>query len=72
MKLRDPFGRDIDYLRISLTDRCNFRCLYCYPAVGLRLVPRSRLLPYETLVRVARAGIALGIRKIKLTGGEPP
>jgi len=71
MKLRDPFGRDIDYLRISLTDRCNFRCHYCYPASGLRLVPRSRLLPHETIVRVARAALSLGVRKIKLTGGEP-
>ncbi len=69
--LVDPLGRRIDYLRISLTDRCNLRCLYCYPPLGLPLADPSRLLRLEEIVRVARVGIDLGIRRIKLTGGEP-
>lgn len=69
--LIDPFGRIVDYLRISVTDRCNFHCLYCDPPSGTEPAPPSRLLGTEEFVRVARAAAGLGVRKIKLTGGEP-
>jgi len=69
--LVDPFGRSIDYLRISLTDRCNFRCIYCFPPTGVKLHPRSELLSAEKIFRIARVAVDLGITKIKLTGGEP-
>ncbi|GAB4193123.1 MAG: GTP 3',8-cyclase MoaA [Roseiflexaceae bacterium] len=67
----DGFGRRIDYLRISLTDRCNFRCVYCMPAVGMQFMPRPELLTTEELLLVVRAAAAAGFRKIRLTGGEP-
>ncbi|HEU4323979.1 MAG TPA: GTP 3',8-cyclase MoaA [Roseiflexaceae bacterium] len=67
----DGFGRRIDYLRISLTDRCNFRCVYCMPAVGMQFLPRPELLTTEELLLVVRAAAAAGFRKIRLTGGEP-
>jgi len=69
--LVDPFGRIIDYLRISVTDRCNFQCLYCYPPSGVKLTPRPQLLDTDQFERVARIGVGLGVHKIKLTGGEP-
>ncbi|HNP70779.1 MAG TPA: GTP 3',8-cyclase MoaA [Kouleothrix sp.] len=68
---QDTFGRRIDYLRISLTDRCNFRCVYCMPAVGMQFVPRPELLTSDELLLVVRAAAAAGFRKIRLTGGEP-
>jgi cyclic pyranopterin phosphate synthase len=67
----DSFGRRIDYLRISLTDRCNFRCVYCMPAVGMQFLPRPELLTNDELLLVVRAAAAAGFRKIRLTGGEP-
>jgi GTP 3',8-cyclase len=67
----DSFGRRIDYLRISLTDRCNLRCVYCMPAVGMHFMPRPELLTSEELVLVVRAAATAGFRKIRLTGGEP-
>jgi len=67
----DSFGRKIDYLRISVTDRCNLRCLYCMPAEGVPLKPHSHILSYEQIRDVAAAATALGVRKIRLTGGEP-
>lgn len=67
----DTFGRRIDYLRISLTDRCNFRCVYCMPAVGMQFLPRPELLTSDELLLVVRAAAAAGFRKIRLTGGEP-
>lgn len=70
-RLKDSFGRVIDDLRISLTDRCNFRCVYCMPAEGLTWLPKREILTYEELLRLARIFIALGIRTIRLTGGEP-
>jgi cyclic pyranopterin phosphate synthase len=70
-RLRDSFGRVIDDLRISLTDRCNFRCVYCMPAEGLPWLPKREILTYEELFRLARVFIGLGIRTIRLTGGEP-
>jgi cyclic pyranopterin phosphate synthase len=69
--LIDASGRIIDYLRLSVTDRCNFRCLYCHPPAGVTLRPASRLLQADEFVRIARVATGLGVRKIRLTGGEP-
>jgi len=70
-RLRDSYGRVIDDLRISLTDRCNFRCVYCMPAEGLPWLPKREILTYEELLRLARVFVHLGVRTIRLTGGEP-
>ena len=67
----DRMGRTIDYLRISVTDRCNLRCIYCMPKSGAKLVDRSMILQEPELLRIGRVMAQLGIRKIKLTGGEP-
>lgn len=69
--MRDHLGREIDYMRISVTDRCNLRCRYCMPEEGIRLFPMSEVLTYEEIARVCRISAGLGIRKIRLTGGEP-
>lgn len=69
--LFDPFNRRLNYLRISLTDRCNLRCLYCMPAEGVPKLAHEDLLSYEELLRLARLSVALGIEKIRLTGGSP-
>ncbi len=69
--LQDRFHRLITYLRISVTDRCNFRCVYCMPAHGIDIAPRAELLTFEEIERVARVGASLGVNKIRLTGGEP-
>ncbi|MGD0076475.1 MAG: radical SAM protein, partial [Candidatus Binataceae bacterium] len=68
---KDTFGREIDYLRLSLVDRCNLRCVYCMPLEGLRFKPNSELLTAAEIEQVARAAIAVGFRKFRLTGGEP-
>ena len=68
--LVDRFGRTVDYVRLSVTDRCDFRCVYCM-AEDMTFVPRAQVLSLEELERVARAFVALGVRKIRLTGGEP-
>lgn len=67
----DSYGRRIDYLRVSLTDRCNMRCVYCMPALGMKFLPRPELLTNDELILVLRAAAAAGFRKIRLTGGEP-
>src|SRR5215212_6976480 len=67
----DRFGRRIDYLRVSLTDRCNLRCVYCMPATGMRFAPREELLTDDELLRIIRLTTELGFRKFRLTGGEP-
>ena len=67
----DMCGRNIDYLRISVTDRCNLRCIYCMPEEGVQHVSRSLILQEEEILRICRVMAELGIRKIKLTGGEP-
>lgn len=67
----DQFGRNIDYLRISVTDRCNLRCIYCMPEDGVKLVEQKELLSVEEIARVCSVMASLGIKKIKLTGGEP-
>ncbi len=71
VSLRDSFSRKIDYLRISITDRCNLRCRYCMPEAGVPSVGHQSVLSYEELLRVARIAVELGVRKIRLTGGEP-
>ncbi|MDR2748243.1 MAG: GTP 3',8-cyclase MoaA [Treponema sp.] len=70
-RLRDSQGRRIDYLRISVTDRCNLRCLYCMPEAGVEWKPHGELLSFEELIRCCRVMADLGIRKIKVSGGEP-
>jgi len=69
--LSDSFQRPINYLRISVTDRCNMRCVYCMPQSGLNLLPRSNILSYEEIGVVARAAAGLGITKLRISGGEP-
>lgn len=69
--LRDRYGRRIDYLRISLIDHCNLRCVYCMPLHGLKFLPRRDLLSPEEIATIARAAVQVGFRKIRLTGGEP-
>jgi cyclic pyranopterin phosphate synthase len=67
----DSFNRKIDYLRISLIDNCNLRCVYCMPLEGLQFLPRSELLTPSEIERVVRAAVSIGFRKFRLTGGEP-
>src|SRR5216683_4443228 len=70
--LRDSYGRVADDLRISITDRCNFRCIYCMPAEGLKWLNREDLLRFEEITRLARIFVVrYGVRTIRLTGGEP-
>jgi cyclic pyranopterin phosphate synthase len=69
--LLDTFERVADDLRISVTDRCNFRCTYCMPAEGLQWLPREEILSFEEIVRLAAVFQGLGVRSFKLTGGEP-
>ncbi len=69
--LSDSFQRPINYLRISVTDRCNLRCIYCMPAEGIRLMSHEDILSYEEIYAVAEAAAGLGINKVRLTGGEP-
>ena len=69
--LVDQLGRSIINLRISVTDRCNFRCVYCMPEEGMKWLPRDGILTFEEIERLARVFCALGIRKLRLTGGEP-
>ena len=67
----DSLGRNIDYLRISVTDRCSLRCTYCMPEDGVQWLPHTEILRYEELLRLVRIFVSLGITKFKLTGGEP-
>ena len=69
--MTDQFGRKIEYLRISLTDLCNLRCVYCMPAEGVGKLRHEQVLSIEEIVEIAAAAVELGIRKIRLTGGEP-
>ncbi|TET16391.1 MAG: GTP 3',8-cyclase MoaA [Dehalococcoidia bacterium] len=70
-RLSDSFQRPLNYLRISVTDRCNLRCTYCMPSEGISLMPHEDILSYEEICIVARAAAELGIVKVRLTGGEP-
>jgi cyclic pyranopterin phosphate synthase len=69
--LLDTFGRVADDLRISVTDRCNFRCTYCMPAEGLVWLPKDEILTFEELTRLLALFVGLGVRSVKVTGGEP-
>ncbi len=68
---RDRFGREIDYLRLSVIDHCNLRCVYCMPLRGLSFAPFPELLTAAEIETVARAAVGVGFRKFRLTGGEP-
>lgn len=67
----DAFGRTITYLRVSVTDRCNLRCVYCMPAEGYEWIPRREVLTFEELARLVRVFAGIGVRRLRLTGGEP-
>ena len=70
--LVDPFGRVIEDLRISITDRCNFRCTYCMPEEGMQWLPRSAVMTFEEIERLATIFVErYGVDSIRLTGGEP-
>lgn len=70
-RLEDRFRRRINYLRVSVTDRCNLRCAYCMPAEGVAPLGHGEVLSYEEILRVARVALTMGIEKIRITGGEP-
>ncbi|HEV7993497.1 MAG TPA: GTP 3',8-cyclase MoaA [Gemmatimonadaceae bacterium] len=70
-ELRDQFGRTIEYLRISVTDRCNFRCSYCMPLEGLPWLPKTDILSYEEIREIVTQLAPLGLRRLRITGGEP-
>jgi len=67
----DNYNRKIDYLRISITDRCNLRCVYCMPECGIETVSHNEILSYDEIIRVCKIAANMGIKKIKITGGEP-
>ncbi|MFH2133423.1 MAG: radical SAM protein [bacterium] len=69
--MKDPFNRSINYLRISVTDKCNLRCHYCMPAEGVKLIRHEDLLSFEEITEFTRTAVAMGIDKVRLTGGEP-
>ena len=69
--MRDQFGREINYARISVTDRCNLRCRYCMPECGVEKLSHDEILTFEEIVRVGKIFARLGIKKFRLTGGEP-
>lgn len=70
-KLSDSFQRPINYLRISITDRCNLRCIYCIPPEGVPLISHENILSYEEIFHIVQAAAQLGIKKVRITGGEP-
>ena len=70
-QLIDPYGRIIDYLRISITDHCNLDCLYCAPFGGRSRLPHAEILTYEEIFRITKAAVSTGVSKIRITGGEP-
>jgi len=67
----DSYKREINYLRISVTDRCNLRCTYCMPEAGIKLKSHTDILTYEKIVQIAAEAVRLGIHKLRITGGEP-
>lgn len=70
-RLVDPFGRELNYLRLAVTNRCNLRCLYCMPAEGIPLLPRKSILQFEEMERLIKIFISQGVNKLRITGGEP-
>src|SRR6476469_6913006 len=69
--LVDSWGREVKSLRVSVTDKCNFRCRYCMPAEGLEWLPRDEVLSFEEIARLVRVRAAMGVEEVRLTGGEP-
>lgn len=69
--ITDSHGRTINYLRLAVTDKCNLRCTYCMPAVGLNWLPKAELMTTEEMLRISRLLITMGVEKIRITGGEP-
>jgi cyclic pyranopterin phosphate synthase len=69
--MQDKYNRTIDYLRVSVTDRCNFRCVYCMPPEGVPWLSHQDILSYEEILRLIHLAVRLGVKKIRLTGGEP-
>lgn len=69
--VKDNYNRVIDYIRISVTDRCNLRCIYCMPSEGVKFIKHKDILTYEEIIRVVKIAADLGVKKIRLTGGEP-
>ena len=69
--MRDSFNRNVDYMRVSVTDRCNLRCKYCVPMEGVDLLPAEEILSYDEIVDICEEAAQLGISKIRITGGEP-
>lgn len=69
--LNDKLGRKIDYLRVSITDRCNLRCHYCMPAEGIKEKSHSEILSYEDLIKIIKTAQKIGVDKVRITGGEP-
>lgn len=69
--MKDSHGRTIDYMRISLTDRCNLRCIYCMPAEGIEQVSHNQIIRFSEIERLVRIAAGMGVRRIRLTGGEP-
>ena len=69
--MKDGFNREIDYLRISVTDRCNLRCIYCMPKEGISWIDHQEILTYEEIERLCRIFTNLGVKNFKITGGEP-
>ena len=67
----DVYKRKIDYIRISITDRCNLRCVYCMPKEGIKLIEHNDILSYEEIIRLCKLFVKIGISKVKITGGEP-
>jgi GTP 3',8-cyclase len=69
--LADQFNRPITYLRVSVTDKCNLRCIYCMPERGLPWLPKSEILTYEEISKIVAAGASVGVRSVRISGGEP-
>ena len=71
MKLIDPCNRHLNYLRISITDRCNLKCVYCVPRDQIPRLTHEDILTYEEILKIVKIGVKLGITKLRVTGGEP-
>lgn len=69
--MKDQFGRRIEYLRVSVTDKCNLRCVYCMPVEGLPWLKREEILTYEEIAEIVRTMAGMGLRRVRITGGEP-
>ena len=69
--MRDNQGRNINYLRVSVTDRCNLRCIYCMPEEGIKSLEHEDILRFEDILKIVKVASSLGINKIRYTGGEP-